>query len=340
MNLPASVPGDDDLEHATEMVAIYRRMLAEGFARHCDDFAYALNTLRNVQRRRRMPKPALATSSELVALCRRMMLIDEHRYRPALASVLLMAAQDQPDPGSALPLADEAVGLMIEAADRDPGERALLPGAFVTLAVLFRDLQQPGESWQAVEEALRIGRTLVAEDPRAHRVDMIDCLHRISRELPHSLQSLPWCDEAVELARGIAVDDLDEGLPVLVEALLELAAQLAAAGLRDRSRAAFAEAAAIQRHLPLPGTPHPSQAPVAPAAPDADLRDPVDELVAVSDMVCRLRRLGPDDPEAVELLPAWLDRQAELLTWHGLAADAELVRTNLALLRAGESARR
>jgi hypothetical protein len=350
MSLPATTPrrGDDDLEHATEMVAIYRRMLVEGFARHCDDFAYALNALRNEQRRRRLAKPALATSTELVAVCRRMLLLDERRYRPALASVLLMAAEDEPDPVSALPLADEAVTLMIEAAERDPGERVPLLGAFVTQAVLLRDMQQPAESWRAADEALRIGRLLVAEDPGAHRADLIGCLHRISRELPHSVQSLPWCYEAVQLARLIAVDDLDEGLPALVEALRELATQLAAGGQRAPARAAFAEAAAIQRHLPLPGTPHPCRAPAAPVAPGVEPRDPVDELVAVSDVVCRLRRLRDndrdddrdDDQEAAQLLPAWLDRQAQLLTRHGLDADAELVRADLTRLRAGGAQRR
>ncbi len=337
MNVPAAVPGrrEDDLTHATEMVAIYRWMLVEDFARHCDDFAYALNALRNEQRRRRMAKPALATSTELMTHCRRMLLLDERRYRPALASVLLMAARDQPDPGAALPLADEAVTLMIQAAERDPGERVPLLGGLLTLAGLLRDLQQPVGCWRVVDEALRLGRQLVAENPRAHRADLLGCLHRISRELPHSAQSLPWCHEAVELARGIAGDDLDEGLPALVEALRELAAQLAAAGLRARSRAAFTEAAAIQRHLPLPGTPDPSQAPVAPVAPDAELRDPVDELVAVSDVACRLRRISPADPGAARRLTAWLGRQAQLLIRHGLRADAELVHDDLARLRAG-----
>jgi hypothetical protein len=325
--------GDHDLEYATDLVSMYRCMRTGDHARYNQDYMRALCALRGQQRRLGLTEPALATSLELVAVCRRMTESDERRYLPMLAWLLQSAAADQPDPRKALPLVAESVALLVAAADLDPGLRPHLMDAYIALSVRQRELNRPAESAQTCERALRIGRSLVREDPRTHRLDMLGCLHRVGLGMPHSEQTLAWCDEAVRLARQIAVDDLDLGLPLLVETLLELSAQFAAAGLILEARATFVEATAIQRHLPTPLAPEASQLPPAPAAPDTEFHDRVDALVAVSDGVCELLRQHKSDPAAAASLPEWLGRQADLLAERGRFADAEQARAHQRRLR-------
>lgn len=298
---------DDDLERAADVVSLYRRTMTDDFAGECEGFANALSVLHWAQGARGLTDAARATSAELVAVCRRMMVLDQRRYRSALASALRLAAADQRNARSALPLARESAALFGAAAEIDPGERVYLMDVLVLLSGLQADLRAPEQAHQSSERALAIGRRLVTEDPDGYRPALITALRRLGSGAPDPALGIAHGTEAVQLARQQAGADIDGGLPLLVAALQDVSVRLAAGGREAEAVAAFVEASSIQRHLPLPDTPDRARVPHTPRVPPGDGDDRVDALIAVSDVVCQLRHRA-DDPGAAAALPMWLAR--------------------------------
>ena len=298
---------DDDLERAADVVSLYRRTMTDDFAAECEGFANALSVLHWEQGARGLADAARATSAELVQVCRRMMMLDQRRYRSALASALRLAAADQRNARAALPLARESAALFGAAAEIDPGERMYLVDILVLLSGLQGDLRAPVEAHESAQRALAIGRRLVAEDPDGYRPALITALRRLGSGEPDPALGIARGTEAVQLARQQAGADIDSGLPLLVAALQDVSVQLAAGGREAEGVAAFVEASSIQRHLPLPDTPDPARVPHSPRVPPGDQGARVDTLIAVSDVICQLRH-RTDDPGAAAALPAWLAR--------------------------------
>jgi hypothetical protein len=298
---------DDDLERAADVVSLYRRTMTDDFAGECEGFANALSVLHWAQGARGLADAARATSAELVEVCRRMMMMDQRRYRSALATALRLAAADQRNARSALPLARESAALFGAAAEIDPGERVYLMDSLVLLSGLQADLRAPAEAHQTAERALAIGRQLVTEDPDGYRPALITALRRLGSGDLDPAVGIARGTDAVQLARQQARADIDSGLPLLVAALQDVSVRLAAGGREADAVAAFVEASSIQRHLPLPDTPDPARVPHSPRVPPGDQGDRVDTLIAVSDVVCQLRH-RQDDPGAAAALPAWLAR--------------------------------
>lgn len=325
---PSSRPGsgdadaDAELGHVIGLVSMYRLIATEDFARYCGPFVGALESLHDAQHARGLRRQAKATVSELVEVCRRMTAVDQVRHRPALAWALMRAADDERSAKAALPFASQAVALLVAAAESAPDLRGQLAEALLLLSGLLRDVQEVVESRAARAEALQIVRELVAEDPW-YRPVMIDVLLRVSLDEPDTGQTLSWSDEALRLARELATDDLDVGLPVLVRTLRARSAELAFAGDVPAARATFAEATAIQRHLPPPLMPEPGQVPQPPGSPEAAGTGPLDALIAISDVVCQLLRRGGAEPDALAALPRWTSMQVALLEERGLGAEAE-----------------
>ncbi|QGN50318.1 tetratricopeptide repeat protein [Micromonospora sp. WMMC415] len=200
---------------------------------------------------------------ELLPVCRRWTGDLPEEFRPmlvqALLLVLAMTAFETPggDPGPGAPPRDrvagldgvtagrEAVELARHLATADPQYRVLLGHALFGLDKAVNRAGDVREAAELLRECVALRRQLFAEEPAAHRSDLVDALVNLGNRL-HVLgrldEALPAYEESVALIRAA-----DSGLPPAqaVTPLRNLARTLAALGRTEEAERIAAEAEAL-----------------------------------------------------------------------------------------------
>jgi hypothetical protein len=190
------------------------------------DLASALNILSAIQRDAGQALPALTSSTEAVALCRRLAAADPDAFRPELANSLGTLATCQAgtgDAASAVVTGTEAVALYrrLAAANAD----AFRPELATSLAVVSTCQIAAGDLAAALvtsTEAVTINRRLAEANPAAYLPAVAALLAIVSSCQAGTgdvASALVTGTEAVDISRRLAEADPDAFLPGLASAL-------------------------------------------------------------------------------------------------------------------------